>query len=230
MENTIIGSRGEVGKALKKLAGGVGIDIGDPLPNKSDVLNICIPYSKSFVNIVNEYIDKLKPILTVNHSTVPVGTTRKLKGRVVHSPVRGRHPDLTEGLRTYQKFVGYNNLKDYAGCIEHFNGVFEMRGFKNTETTELAKLLSLARHGINLAFTRDMQEMCKKWGVDYTDAVVDWEATYNLGINAVGDSNLQRPILKPLEDKIGGHCIIPNVKELNKQFESGFLREVLKHG
>ena len=61
-----------------------------------EVLHICIPWSNKFVNIVRKEIEKIKPRITIIHSTVRVGTTKKLNEIlakelrfVVHSPIRG---------------------------------------------------------------------------------------------------------------------------------------------
>ena len=71
---------GEVGKAIAKFYKKPLIkDLkrDDNLEN-SDILNICIPYSKNFVKIVREQIKFSKPELTIIHSTVAPGTKKKL--------------------------------------------------------------------------------------------------------------------------------------------------------
>lgn len=44
---------------------------------KLDILNVCLPYIKNFEKIVIEVIKKNKPNLTIIHSTVLPGTTKK---------------------------------------------------------------------------------------------------------------------------------------------------------
>ena len=75
-----------------------------------DVLNICIPYTENFVEIVKNQICKSNPDLTIVHSTVMPGTTQKIKlilenkFKIVHSPIRGVHPELYEGIKTFVKY------------------------------------------------------------------------------------------------------------------------------
>ena len=115
MKVAIIGN-GEIGSSLAKVYRAKNIepmvrDLNtDNISGKVDILDICIPGGiKDFIKIVNGYINEYTPELTIIHSTVPVGTTKKLVGSVVHSPVRGVHPNLQEGIETFVKFVGYNN-------------------------------------------------------------------------------------------------------------------------
>src|SRR3990167_7185119 len=71
-----------------------------------NVLHICFPYSDTFESEVKKYQKKFleKEGLTVIHSTVPLGACGRLGA--VHSPVRGQHPRLEEGIRTFVKFFG----------------------------------------------------------------------------------------------------------------------------
>ena len=80
MENktkvAIIGN-GEIGSSLAEVYKGKNIEtmIRDldfnSIYGDVDVLNICLPYGKNFVNIVNDYIDEYLPKITIIHSTVP---------------------------------------------------------------------------------------------------------------------------------------------------------------
>lgn len=232
MVHSVIIGMGEVGKALirilKRRYDTVGLEEGSTKPDQCKILNICIPYSKNFVKIVNDYIDHLEPDLTINHSTVPVGTTAKLKGRVVHSPIRGTHPNMEEGIRRFVKYVGYNDLKDYATCLDYLSDL-RIKGVKKPETTELAKLLSLARYGIDIAFTKVQDKMCKKWDLKYNEVVREWDLSYNEGLEMVERGHLKRPIMYVLRGPIKGHCVSQNVRELNKQFKDSFLEAIIEN-
>jgi hypothetical protein len=81
------------------------IGLNDDLTGSS-ILNICIPFISDFINVVNDYIDRFKPGLVVIHSTVAPGTTAKIVGNVCHSPVRGLHPNLDTGIKTFLKYIG----------------------------------------------------------------------------------------------------------------------------
>ncbi len=111
------------------------------------VLHICIPYSRHFVEVVNNYIKIVNPTLVIVHSTVEVGTTRSLNIEAkVHSPVRGMHPNLAEGLETYVKYIGCDSEEVGLAATKCLPGM-TCRLVKPIESSELAKLLSLARYG-----------------------------------------------------------------------------------
>jgi len=116
---------GEVGKALKEVLETqkddkvFTFDIESP-GNRNygsiNVLHICFPYSKNFVDEVVHYICDYDTALVIIHSTVEVGTTRKIRGKVggcvVHSPVRGKHPNMVEGLKIFVKYIGTDNEEE----------------------------------------------------------------------------------------------------------------------
>lgn len=223
--SSIIAGLGEVGKGLNEIlsrkytCSPLDIDM-KPDIDRCGILNICFPYSDKFVGQVNDYVERYKPDLTIIHSTVPVGTTRQINGNKVHSPIRGKHPDMAKGIETYTKFIGYENLEEGVKAVWYFENVgLRCLPLKKYETTELAKILSLVRYGMNIVFTKDQKDLCDKLGLDYEDVVNHWERTLNFGQNAIGQSHLNRPILEPLESPIGGHCVIP-VSEMAKiEFE-----------
>jgi hypothetical protein len=211
----------------------------DVRPEKHyDILHICYPYSINFIDITNDYIRDFKPSLLINHSSVQVGTTRRLKClRKVHSPIRGRHPNIVYGIENTAKFIGAETIDEgftARDILWHDFGL-DCRVYPHYETTELAKLLSLVRYGLNIAFTATQKEMCDVLALEYTDVVIDWELTTNAGFDAQGLSDLKRPVLYPLEGPIGGHCIIPVsllVKELFQHWgiPTDDVDVVLKHG
>jgi len=81
-----------------------------------EILHICISYNKSFVDTVAKEIKKINPKLVIIHSTIAPGTTKKLIAKtgnkmIVHSPIRGMHPHLYSGIKTFVKFIGAENKK-----------------------------------------------------------------------------------------------------------------------
>tara|TARA_Y100000034_G_scaffold133520_1_gene199196 strand:- start:823 stop:1548 length:726 start_codon:yes stop_codon:yes gene_type:complete len=205
---------GEIGKAVEKLYPGPvlikDLDRDDGLEGV-EVLHICIPYSDSFIDCVQTYIQEYKPLYTIIHSTIPPTTTEKLVDltgeRVVHSPVRGVHPDLLEGLLTFEKYVGADF--DCFDVLEHLNSLGIKTKLVSSKTSELAKLLSTTYYGMCIAWHGEMKEMCDELGVDFEEAATNWNNGYNEGYNKLGMGNVTRPVLYPPK-KIGGHCIIPN--------------------
>ena len=226
---------GEIGQSLEKLYLGkdfeiqvndTGLDLNQ-ITSNVEVLNIAIPFTdqNKFIDIVSHYILDIEPKLTIIHSTITPGTTLKVFEKlgkcykVVHSPVRGVHPNLYEGLKTFTKFIGSDDKDATLLTKEHFKELeinFEI--FKDSKATELAKVLSTTYYGICIAFHNDMNKLCKEYGVKYEEVATKWNKTYNEGYNKLGMENVIRPVLYPPKDgKIGGHCVVPNA-ELCKQF------------
>ena len=186
------------------------------------LLHICIPGGLSnFNSEVTNLIDKWSPQLTIIHSTVPIGTTDKIFSEgylVAHSPVRGKHPKMESGLETYIKYISYppgyadedkykvKKVFSYIGIT-----VKEMSSYK---TTEAAKILSTTRYGISLLFAELQDKFLKEIGLDYDEAVYEWEKTYNAGVDMSGLGKYRRPMLTPPDGHIGGHCVVENAKML----------------
>lgn len=226
---------GEIGQSLEKLYLGRDFDIQindtglemDQIKPGVEVLNVAIPFTDQdkFIKIVTEYILDINPKLTIIHSTITPGTTLKVLEKlnnshlVVHSPVRGVHPNLYEGLKTFTKFIGSDNKEATIATREHYNELevkYEM--FKGSKATELAKVLSTTYYGMCIAFHNDMNKLCKEHDVKYEEVATKWNKTYNEGYSKLGMDNVVRPVLYPPKDgKIGGHCVVPNA-ELCKQF------------
>lgn len=184
-------------------------------------LHICIPYSKNFLKIVRQYIEEFSPAATIIHSTVPIGTSDELNA--IHSPVLGRHSSMKEDMKKFVKWFGGSGT-DFI--VNHFNRAgFKTRAVPTSQETELLKLLCLAKYGAMLAFTQYQYELCRQHNVLF-DHVLEWDRNYNSGTS----EKYHRPLLLPLlGEKIGGHCVIPNTKILNKEHPNQMLAEVLKY-
>ena len=100
-----------------------------------------------------------------------------------------------------------------------------------SKTTELGKLLSTTYYGLCIAWHGEMAKMCKKLKIDFDQTVTDFNKTYNQGYKKLKMPHVIRPVLyPPKNNKISGHCVIPNAKILQKIFKSGSLEVVLKYG
>ena len=226
---------GEIGSSLAKVYQAKDfvpmirdIDI-NTIRGEIDVLNICLPYGEEFVNIVNDYIDEYLPKITIIHSTVPVGTTKQIKRPCVHSPVRGIHPNLKEGIEKFVKFIGYNNDVDLALTEEHYRELeIIFYPVKNSDSSELAKLTSTTYYGLCIAWHGEMKKMCDKHGIDF-DVINKWTQSYNLGYYGLDMQQVIRPNLYPPENGIGGHCVIPNTELLAEEFKSKALDLILEY-
>ncbi len=195
-----------------------------------DIMHICIPYTDKFAGIVAGYIKKYNPELTIINSTVRPGTTNEIfkitKKDIVHSPARGKHPHLKEGLLLFVKFIGPVNKKSGEAAKEHFESLnIKAEIFKSPVETELGKLLCTTYYGLCIAFHQEMERMCKKFDADFEQAVTRVNETYNEGCRIV-NPKVVRPVLFP--GFIGGHCVMPNIDILQKDFDSDFLKAIVK--
>lgn len=183
-----------------------------------DILHICLPWSDNFVKIVKKEIKKIKPKLTIVHSTVAPGTTKKIinglprvcRG-VVHSPVRGIHPYLYKGMKTFVKYIGADNKKAGKLAKRHLKSLgIRTKVFMPSATTEIGKLLDTSYYGLCIAWHGEMKKICDKAGIDFEKAVTDFNKTYNEGYKKLGKKNVVRPVLYPPKEGFGGHCILEN--------------------
>jgi len=232
MKNIGIVGHGEIGESLEKcyLGKDFKIEIVDTKKNINtftkniEVLNICIPYTDSFIDTVSSYILKYTPILTIIHSTVIPTTTKQIIVKtgiqnIVHSPVRGVHPTLYEGLKTFTKVIGGETPEAVQLTKNHYDALkFNYTVYKDSTASELAKILCTTYYGVCIAFHNDVFKLCKQYGVPFDEVSTNWNTNYNEGYQKLGMSNVTRPVLYPPKDGvIGGHCVIPNAK-LCKQF------------
>ncbi len=230
MQSVIVGM-GEVGKALGELfessyhydtswdldVSSLAAEInqnGDPV-----VLHIAFPFNRDFMNQVRHYENLFKRSYTVIHSTVPIGTCRQLGA--YHSPVRGVHPHIAESMRTFVTYLAPNKPLSFGdGAGESLLQYMENAGFKiqmvdDSDDTEAGKLWSLAAYAVSITLEKQVYEHCMKNGLDFDMVYRDFTETYNSGYNSMGHPEYTRPVLKPMEGPIGGHCIIPGVRMLD---------------
>jgi UDP-N-acetyl-D-mannosaminuronate dehydrogenase len=196
-----------------------------------DFLHVCIPWNENFIKIVKREIAEIKPKLTIIHSTVPPGTTKKIGKMTVHSPIRGIHPHLYKGIKTFVKYIGADNKKAGELAKKHLGSLgIKTKVFFPSVTTEIGKLLDTSYYGLCIAWHGEMEKICKKFGIDFEKAVTDFNKTYNDGYEKLGKKNFIRPVLYCPKPPIGGHCVIPNAKILNKYFKSKALDLLISYG
>lgn len=211
MVHLIVGY-GEVGKALHEVLGEAVYT--DPVfgttwdGNHVDVVHISIPYNDKF----NEVVEQYKKIgdLVIVHSSVPVGTCDALE--VVHSPIRGVHPHLAEGIRTFVKYFGGKGAIDAA--LSFLGKGVNFRTFPLAKTTEALKLWDTTQYGRLIMLEREIHDWCEKNGVNFDLIYTMANEDYNDGYTKLGMKNVVRPYLKHMPGEIGGHCVLPNAKLL----------------
>lgn len=237
MKNVLVVGLGEIGSALCQIIEESGkyklfkkdkedLEIIENL----EVMHVCIPYLDDFVDLVVNYIKKYNPNLVIINSTVRPNTTNEIykinKKNIVHSPVRGKHPGIREGLLLFVKFIGPVNSEAGEAAKEHFESLEIKTEITNSPIeTELSKLFSTTYYGLCIAFHQEMERICKKFNVDFEQTVTKFNETYNDGCKKT-NPNVIRPVLYP--GFIGGHCVMPNIKILKKDVKSDFLDAIEK--
>ena len=196
-----------------------------------DVCHIAFTYSPDFEKEAAEYIKKFYPALTIIESTVPVGTTRRLIVKtglpIVHSPVSGKHPNLTESIKTFKKLIGAIDKDTAARAISHYSTLgVDCMAYNSPEETELAKLLCTTYYGWNIMFMKNVHQLCEKLGVDFDNVYTKTNHNYNAGYTALKSPQFVRPVLKYMGNGIGGHCIWQNANILN---DAEYLQEIVMH-
>lgn len=187
-----------------------------------EVMHICFPYSVEFFSEVEMYQNQYRPKYTVIHSTIPVGTSRKLNA--IHSPVIGIHPYLTESIKTFTKFLGGERASEVADYFRRAN--IKVYITDKSETTELAKLMCTTKYGIDIEFVKEMKLLCDKYDIPFEFWTL-WTSNYNAGYNKLGQEQFTRPNLVPIMKKTGGHCVLPNAELIETKFTK-FLKELNK--
>lgn len=219
MKSLIVG-RGEIGKALYDVLTDNYCQDVDIIDEESDVrdgtfdiMHICFPYSEGFASEVKRYQALYTPTYTVIHSTVPVGTSRKLEA--IHSPVIGLHPFIKEGLKTFVKYLSGDKAGEVADYFRRAG--IKVYLFDKQETTELLKILDTTLYAVNIEYTKDIKRQCEKYGVPF-EAWSIYNHNYNEGYKKLGFLEYVRPELVPIMTRQGGHCTRNNCDLLDTPF------------
>lgn len=211
---------GEVGKALRRILRERyevvhGYDLDSPaLCEKYDCIHVCFPYGNRFINEVNYYrLTILKDKgLCIIHSTVPVGTSDLCDA--VHSPIRGQHPNLERGIRTFTKYFGGKRAQEVCDIFEPSLSSDPVV-VKDARTTEALKLWDTAQYAWNILLEKEIHRWCKENNVDFDLVYEHANETYNEGYDNLGNNyGAKKYILQHMPGPIGGHCLIPNAKLL----------------
>lgn len=181
---------------------------GHDFDGEVDVVHICIPPIDKFNEIVIEW-KKHAPLVIV-HSTVAIGTCDALS--VVHSPIRGVHPEMKEGIKTFVKYFGGKQAEEAANIFSEIG--IKVRIFPEARITEAIKLWDTTQYGVQIMIEKNIYQWCEENGFDIEDIYRTPNKDYNEGYVALGRPEVVRPYLKHYPGLIGGHCIVPNAKIL----------------
>jgi len=184
-----------------------------PILNKLDVMHICVPYSKSFVNIVCTYIKEHPTNAVVIHSTIKPGTTRLISDiineiPVFYSPIRGVHSRMLEDIMRYTKFYASyqkdNNL--FEACFKDDCGL-NVKNINDPYALEIMKpLMDTTYYGWMIAFWQLVDKVCKEHALSFDDMSSFTEEIQQFCNN--------RPSFYVDEKGIGGHCVLQNLELL----------------
>jgi len=217
---------GEVGRALAEvLRERYSVEVHDPPKGvefyapieEYEWMHVCIPYTDSFVETVVSYAETFKPVHVVIHSTVAVGTTRKLiiklfgRANVTYSPVRGIHPDIARYIREFPKW--FATTDDVDAVLWYFQSCgINMRMAPSIEALEWMKLFETTEYGYRIALWQEIErqaEMPQVRGVATKNEVLSAMKEWLFEKRKVydGDRGLV-PIM--FGGSIGGHCVKEN--------------------
>lgn len=223
IERQLIIGNGEVGGALQNILKADALDLtfSDVNFGQYDVLHICFPYKdRGFIGYVRDYQKRFRPKLTIIHSSVPIGTSRKCGS--VHSPIRGVHPHLAKGIKTFVKYFGGPQAGIAAGLFKSFG--IKTRSYKLAETTEAIKLWDTTQYGWQIMLEKEIYNWCRENNLDFKEIYQTANRDYNEGYLALGRPEVVRPYLNHKDGPIGGHCVIPNAHLLKSPVTRGLLK------
>lgn len=218
ISNQVVVGMGEVGTALQAI---LKCDAHDPAKGiiceeHHDYVHLAIPYidEDQFTKAVAEIREIFTPGLIINHSSVPVGTSRKLD--LVHSPIRGVHPKLEQGIRTFVKYFGHSNrnVAEVASSLFFPHGI-KIKIANSPEETEAGKLWCTTGYGLNIILEKIIFAYCKAKKLDFNFVYTEFNNSYNKGYAELGMPQFAKYNLKHMDGKIGGHCILPNIDLLD---------------
>lgn len=223
MKHLVIGL-GEVGSAVREILQCDGYDKnGGALNGPYDFIHICMPWSDEFVAEVKRYtaggIAKHKKLgaaddsIVIVHSTVPLGTCDEYGW--VHSPIRGVHPNIVEGIKTFVKYFGGKRAIE-ASTPWAALGI-NVKTTQKAADTEALKLWDTTQYGIMIMLEKEIKSYCDRHELDFDVVYTDANYTYGIGYEALNRPEVVRPYLKHVDGPIGGHCVIPNAEIIGGQ-------------
>lgn len=207
---TLICGGGEIGKALAEVLVDYKPAIIDVVPERCsgelgrsfDILHIAFPYSDDFEEQVADLKVHFLPKFVVIHSTVEIGTSKKLDA--IFSPVVGLHPHLAESLRIFPKYLAG---KDASEVADYFRRVgMKVKLFDNSDALELAKLSQTTFYALMIEYIKDLKKKCDELGVSFHEVYTIPSTDYNNGYEQLGYPEFKMPLLQPIMKRQGGHC------------------------
>lgn len=223
---SLVVGKGQIGSAvtevIKRSDKVYTFDLKDqemPKVKNIDILHVCFPCDDQdkFVEYVNQYIETYKPMHVVIWATVPIGTTKLIRG-AVHSPVEGVHPKLSLSIKAMVRWIGANDIGEADFFVRYFRALYLIpRKVDSSDFTEALKLLSTTEYGVNIEFARYKRQVADKLDMPY-ELTKLWNEDYNRLYRNIGIDWAKKYVLDAPEGSKGGHCVTPNARILQGQF------------
>jgi len=185
---------------------------------KTNLLHICIPFTRKFIQNVLALNKKFQPKGIVIHSTISPGTTKKLQSKmsipIIYSATRGVHKRMLYDLKRYTKFFTIESDAPKAKwATKTFSNLMKKckvktKKMSNPKTLELAKIIvDTSYYGWLINYAQISNIIAKKHGVDYDEM---WSFADEIH-KYLGN----RPKMYP--GLIGGHCVVENLDLINNE-------------
>lgn len=205
MTQLVIGL-GQIGSAVKNILKCDGVDKELSAPKHYDVIHVCIPYNDGFHASMEDFINRYTPNLIVIHSTVQVGTSEIYNA--VHSPVRGRHPNLEPGIRKFTKFFGGKRAEEAAALFK--KAKIKSYCTPSSRDTEAMKLWDTEQYLVNIMLEKLIHKFCEEHDCNFDVVYTEANKTYNDGYEKLGEPQFKKYVLAHMPGEVGGHCCLPN--------------------
>ena len=193
------------------------IAVGTPTKKNWDV---DIEQVEQVINLISPYIDKYKIVVT--KSTVPVGTQKKIKSKLLENNVPLEYFDVVSNPEFLREGNAINDFfygdKIVVGCesqkaeeiMRKLYEPFKIKMvFTSPETAELIKYTSNAFLSVKISFMNEIANLCNKVGADI-DVIA-----YALGL----DKRIS-PLFLKAGIGYGGSCFPKDTKALVKLSEN----------
>jgi len=203
--------------------------------NSCDVAFVCVPTNLNEngeldTSIVEKAVGWLETPLIIIRSTLPVGTTDKLKEkykkRIVFQPEyigeTPAHP-LTS-LKQRQWLILGGEKGDCELAVQLYHEVYNSQvriHITDAKTAELAKLMENAWIGTKVVFCNKMFDIARANGIYWNELRELWLA----------DPRISRYYTFVFRDNRGfsGKCLPKDISSLANLDKSGFFKDLLKH-
>ncbi len=115
------------------------------------------------------------------------------------------------------KFIGALDPQSAARAVQHFQSVgIKTKVLSCPEASEVAKLTETTYFGLLIAWAQEVEGYCKALGADYDEVVSFYEEIKFF------------PPVKYFPGVIGGHCVMPNIGILLREFPSDLLQAIVQ--